>query len=110
LVLATVVVIVHLLGTPLGALLSLVSIPRILALGLSEAIDLAADEASEQLLGEAVGNGLTLAALVVLEHLHAFEGGSAGDEFVRELGTVFLWLGVIIDLGVGVTGFVCRKS
>jgi hypothetical protein len=82
LILPTIVIIIHLLGTSLCALLRLVTIPRVLALRLGEPVHLAADKACEQLLGEAVGNLLAFLALVVFEELHAFEGGGAGDQFV----------------------------
>lgn len=44
---------------------------------------------------------LTLFALAVFEHFHGHETGSAGEDFVGELGFVV----VVLDLRVLVTSF-----
>lgn len=44
---------------------------------------------------------LTLFALAVFEHFHGHEAGSAGEDFVGELGFVV----VVLDLRVLVTSF-----
>lgn len=56
LVLATVVLVVHLLSVPLSVALGLLAVDPVSALGLGELVDLAADEAGEELLGEGVGD------------------------------------------------------
>lgn len=59
LVLATVVLVVELLGALLGLVLGLLAVEEVLALGLGESVDLGTGEAGEELLGESVGDGLT---------------------------------------------------
>jgi hypothetical protein len=104
---AAIMLIIHLLRTPLSTLFRLVAVPGVLAFGLGQLVDFAADEAGEQLFGEGVVHGLAFLALVVFEELHAFEGGGAGDEFMRELGLVLSGDIVVVDLLVGVASLVC---
>lgn len=56
--LAAVVLVIHLLGVAPGLALGLLAVPGIGALGLGELVDLGAGEASKQLLGKLVGDGL----------------------------------------------------
>jgi hypothetical protein len=56
----------------------------------------------------------TLGALVVLEQLEAFEGCPAGNQLVREFALVVrvgvvVPAGLVVDLLVGVLGFVCSS-
>ena len=57
-VVVNVLLVVHLLGVLLGLALGLLAVDEVGALGLSETVDLTAGEAGEELLCEAVGNGL----------------------------------------------------
>ena len=58
LVLAAVVLVVKLLGVAPGVTLGLLAVNVVGTLGLGETVDLTASEASEELLGEAVRDGL----------------------------------------------------
>jgi fluoride ion exporter CrcB/FEX len=58
LVLATVVLVVELLGVTPGVTLGLLAVNVVGALGLGETVDLTTGEASEELFSEAVGNSL----------------------------------------------------
>jgi hypothetical protein len=58
LVVLAVVLVVELLGVLLGLVLGLLAVEEVLALGLGEAVDFTTGEASEELLGELVGDGL----------------------------------------------------
>ena len=58
LVVATVVLIVELLGVLPGLTLGLLTVDVVGALGLGETVDFTASEAGEELLGELVGDGL----------------------------------------------------
>jgi hypothetical protein len=82
------------------------TIPRILALGLGELVDLTTNEPHQELLGKGMRDRLALVALMVFEQLHALEGGGAGDQLVTEAGLVLLREGVVVDLGVRFAGFV----
>lgn len=121
LVLATVVLVVHLLGVAAGIALGTLAVNVVGALGLAELVDLRTREAGQELLGELVGDGLawrvvsgdvdlgrmwsgllTLIALVVLEHLHGGEATGTGEELMAELGLVVR----LVDLLVVVTSFI----
>lgn len=54
-----VVFFVHLFGVLLGGVLGTLTVDEVLALGLSELVDLSGSEASKELLGEGVLDGLT---------------------------------------------------
>jgi hypothetical protein len=58
LVVLAVVLVVELLGVLLGLVLGLLAVEEVLSLGLGEAVNLTAGEASEELLGKLVGDGL----------------------------------------------------
>lgn len=120
LVVATVVLVVELLGVLPSLTLGLLAVDEVGALGLGKAVDLAASETGEELLCESVGNGLayqkrqwivarerglwcclTLLPLPVLEHLHGHERCTAGEQLVAELGLVVI---LLVDLVVIVLG------
>lgn len=88
LILTTIVLVVELLSILLGTVLGPFAVDPVGALGLGELVDLGAGEASEELLGEGVGDVLALLALVVLKGLECGKGGSAGEELVAEAGLV----------------------
>lgn len=56
--LVSVTLLVHVLGVLLGVVLGLLAVNPVHTLGLGELVDLAADEASDELLGESVADGL----------------------------------------------------
>jgi len=62
LVILSVVLVVHLLSILLGLVLGLLTVGKVHALGLSELVDFSTSEASKELLGELVINGLAYGA------------------------------------------------
>ena len=104
----SVVLIIQLMALLLSLVLGTLLVEEIHTLGLGKAVDLGAGEAGEELLGELVGDGLAVSALLVLEGwggglalwdlcdggkgggvtLEASEGGGTGDGLVGELGLV----------------------
>ena len=71
-------------------------------------VDLSGSEAGNELLGEGVGDGLALVALVVLEGLEASKGSTAGYDLMAEAGLVLIEVVVVVDLLVRVLALVCR--
>jgi len=129
LIILSVMLVIHAFSGVLRMSLGLLFINEILALGLSELVDLGAGEASEELLGEGVvdrlscfrvrfcvlhgawrGWGRTLFALAVLEDFEGTEGGGTADELVAELGFVVVVAVALVDLLVGVLRFTWRKQ
>jgi hypothetical protein len=71
-------------------------------------VDFSGSEAGNELLGEGVGDGLALFALVVLEGLEASKGSTAGYELMAEAGLVLLEVVIVVDLLVRVLALICR--
>lgn len=100
LVLATVLLVVQLHCLLLGVVLGLLCVDEVLALGLSQTVNLEADGRSQKLLGNAVLDGLALLALLGLPCLHAGEGSSATEELVSDLGLVLALELIVSVLGI----------
>ena len=108
------------LGVLLGVVVGLLTINPVHTLGLGELVNLAADNAGQELLGESVAHGLacngsvqkrsaggeerTVLALMVLVGLHGTEGSGTGGELVGELALVVLL--TVVHLLVSLLRFV----
>lgn len=121
---ALVTLLVHVVGVLLGVVLGLLAVDPVHTLGLGELVNLAADEAGDELLGKSVVDFLacdwnllegctyetidqgprTGLLLVVLVGLHGGEGGGTGSELVGELALVMLL--TVVDLLVSALRFV----
>lgn len=87
LVLAAVVLVVHLRSVLLGVAGSLLAVDPVSALGLGELVDLAADEASKELLGKSVGDGLACRKGVSIRAWVRVRWGSAARGQRKRRGT-----------------------
>lgn len=68
--------------------------------------NLGGSEASDELLGEGVRDGLALVTLVVLEGLEASKGSASGYNLMAKAGLVLLEIVVVVDLLVAVLALV----
>ena len=125
-----VVLVVHVLGILLGLAVGLLSVPLVHTLGLGELVDFTTDNASQEFLGESVGDGLacngnillastevemlqklelTFLALLVFKELEALESSPAGDQFMGELSLVF-GSSVSVHLLVSILRFIWKNT